>query len=169
MRLLLLLVLMPFSAFCFGQQVEPRYIEGHLQDENSKESLPFVRVYNKTVKIGTLTSETGYFKIAVLSLNDSIEIKAIGYQTSVIKLQENLSFYLVELLPNVKELSEVEFAAESDNYLFELLEKSSRFKKSSRTVKCYNMLSSFYDSIQVELVETYNNLNLNGYDIESLE
>ena len=75
----------------------------------------------------------------------------------------------VNLVKSVKELSEVEFAAESDNYLFELLEKSSRFKKSSRTVKCYNMLSSFYDSIQVELVETYNNLNLNGYDIESLE
>ncbi len=169
MKLTLLLVF--FFVFCsgFAQQDSVRIIEGRLQDEVSKQSIPFVRVYNKTLKQGTITSETGYFRIAISSVYDSVEIKCIGYRPLILKLNLQQAFYSVDLEPNAKDLAEVEVKPVSDDYLFDLLQKSAKHKKTTETAKSYCMLTSFYDTTQIELVEAYYNLNMKGYDIQSLE
>jgi len=169
MKFGLILLFHSIFFFSFAQKDSVTIIEGRLQDVVSKESVPFARVYNKTAKQGTISSETGYFRIAVASENDSVEVKTIGYRTIFLKLDFKQTFYLVEMEPSTKELAEVEIQAESDAYLFEMLQKCRQFKKLVTTGKSYFRLSSYYDTTQIELVEAYSNLNATGYDIETMD
>ena len=169
MKTTLLFLFLFISGFSFSQKDSEIIIEGRVQDEISKQSIPFVRVYNKTTKQGTITSETGYFRIAISSEKDTVEIKSIGYTPLILRIDLQQAFYNIELEPNAKDLLEVEVKPVSDDYLFDLLQKSDKHKKTTETAKSYCMLTSFYDTTQIELVEAYYNLNMKGYDIQSLD
>lgn len=158
-----------FFAFLsgFGHCQSGFIAEGKVMDAVSQTPVPFARVFNKTTGKGTITSEEGYFRMAVSSVNDSIELKIVGYKTRITTLKSGFNTVLLE--PNAKDLSEVEIKVKDDSPLFELLEKCSKYHSNDETGKGYYLLSSYMDTSQVELVENYYNLQLKAYDVKSLE
>jgi len=59
-------------------------------DAKSKEPLIFAHIYIKKITTGTFTDENGYFTLIIpkSSINDTITVSFIGYETLKIKISE---------------------------------------------------------------------------------
>lgn len=169
MKLLLLLVFALFVQLAHAQQDSIAYVEGKLTDDVTNEPIPFITIYNKTLQLGTITSENGYFRIGIASVNDVIEIRAIGYQSQNVPLIQDERYYSIQLQPNATDLEEVVVLPTDETYLFETLQRCKKQHATTETGKSYYQLRSFRNEKQVELVEGYYNMNVNGYDVEGLE
>jgi len=141
--------------------------EGRVLDSLSREPIAFARIFNKSTKQGTISSEDGYFRIELSSSVDSIEVKIVGYKRVLINLDQSFNTILLE--PNAKELAEIEISVADNTELFDLLQKCSKNRSSKKTAKGYYTLASFLETAQVELVEGYYNLALDNYDLRAME
>jgi len=168
MKLLPLLVFGLFLQLANAQQDSLRVISGRLTDGLTTDPIPFVTVYNKTLRQGTITAEDGYFRIRVSSMNDSVIVTAIGYKPMALGLYVNQEYYSVEMEANSTNLDEVVVQPTDETYLFEALQRCRKHNSAVQTGKSYYMLRSFRNEKQVELVEGYYNMSVNGYDIEQL-
>lgn len=169
MKHLLLIVFLSIFQLAFAQQDSSLFINGRLTDVFMNEPIPFVTVYNKTLHQGTITAEDGYFRLRISSAKDSVIVSAIGYKPLVVKLFQNQEYYSVEMEANATNLDEVVVLPADETPLFEVLQKCLKHKSIRETGKSYYMLRSFREEKQVELVEGYYNINVNGYDVEDLE
>lgn len=153
----------------FSQPTEKIQITGRVLDAATKLPLPYVKIYNKTSKIGTISNQEGYFKIEAFNHSDSIVVSFIGYKKKYLSTAaptENKTIFLEEegLL-----LSEITVQPSDKAYLISLLQacrKNAPTKTSS--AKAYYELKSFDQNKQIELVEAFYNIDLRGYDIENL-
>ena len=81
-------------------------------DEKTKEPLIFAHVYIKKLSTGTFTDENGYFTLTIpkSSINDSITISFIGYETLNIKISK-IKKENILLTPKINMLEEVAIVA----------------------------------------------------------
>lgn len=155
--------------WAFSQPSENIQITGRVLHASTKLPLPYVKIYNKTSKIGAISNQDGYFKIEALTTSDSIVVSFIGYKKkylSMAALIENKTIFLEEegLL-----LSEVTVQPSDKAYLISLFQACRKnAPKKSTTAKAYYELKSFDQNKQIELVEAFYNVDLTGYDIENL-
>jgi hypothetical protein len=161
--LLLLILLISNLAFCQHDFA----VEGRVIDSLTREPVPFARIFNRTTKQGTISSEDGYFRIELSNSIDSVEVRVVGYKTMVTNL--NPSFNTILLEPNAKDLSEIEISVADDAGLFDLLQKCSKYRTTHKKAKGYYTLASYLDTAQVELVEGYYNLGLENYDLDEMD
>lgn len=162
-----------FFLFCFQQvlgQTTVSEIEGYVLNLESNEPIPYVKIYNKSTKNGTISNSDGYFRLQIQSAEDTVIATQIGYKKTIFNLRSDQKFYTLYLTENIQELGEVIARPKDNSYLFDLINKCKKNAANSRIeAKAYYELKSFTDSAQVELVEGFYNIGIHGYNIEDLE
>src|SRR5699024_10602466 len=109
-----LLLLFPFSVN--GQQnsaqsanvsnSESIVVSGIVRDVTTNEALPSVNILVKGTSIGAATNQNGYYKIEVLSVNDTLRFSFVGYQTKFIPINRRTDID-VSLQPATNKLKEL--------------------------------------------------------------
>lgn len=169
MKFALLLLLVISGSFAFAQELNEIEIEGKVLSAETNEPLPYLQIYNRTTKKGTISNADGYFRISISSISDSILITELGYKRQLVALKTDIKYYLVYIEPAEVALEEVLITPKDDSYLFEMIRKCKKNESSgSNTAKAYYELKSYQDTTQIELVEGFYNATLNGSDVADL-
>lgn len=103
MKQVVLFVLILLTAISLNAQFF--YVSGIINDKQSDEPIPFATILSKKTGRGVLSDSTGFFQLSFWepSINDTLEIRSVGYKTLLIPVNINqfkleLSLKL-ELLP----------------------------------------------------------------------
>ncbi|MBK9109684.1 MAG: carboxypeptidase-like regulatory domain-containing protein [Saprospiraceae bacterium] len=164
---LILYLVCNFTVTLIGQQTYE--IEGRVNHMGTNEPIPFATIYNKSLKIGTISNTDGYFRISINGYRDTVRISFIGFKDQIINLKGGVSFYLINLEENFHMLKEITVTPKDNSYLFQLLQECR--KKSSPvdiTAKSYYELKSFINNKQIEFVEGYYNADIKSYQLSGL-
>lgn len=158
-------------ALCYSNSVKAQYheIEGRIVEATSEEPISYANIYNKQLGRGTIGNADGFFRIPIGDVTDSVQISFVGFNHQMIKLEEGTSFYLIYLEESNILLGQVTVTPKDESYLFALIQKC---KQSASSValgaKAYFDVKSFIDDSQIELVEGYYNVVLQGYQLADL-
>ncbi|MCU4165356.1 DUF5686 family protein [Carboxylicivirga caseinilyticus] len=114
----LLCLIVLFSLNGFGQVS----VDGFVLDSKSDATIPMVNVYFKGTNIGTISDSTGYFKLELLSYNDTIVFSSVGYHKKEIKVSKIKSPFEVYLNPDEINLNEISVKPD-DSWVRFLLER----------------------------------------------
>lgn len=163
MKASLIILFILLSTVLSGQQL---LIEGRILDKDRKEPVAYAGIYNKSLHKGTISNTDGYFRIPANGLNDSVFVSCVGFIKQRIPLTAENNFYTVSLEVSVQLLSMVVIKAPDDAWLRELLVECREMAPGSTTeAKAYYELKSFVQDRQIELVESFFNLRMTGYDL----
>ncbi len=144
-------------------------ITGKVVDKKNEQAIPFAKVYNKSIGQGTLTEENGSYSIPAGSLQDTLVISFIGFESRSIS-ELSLEPVLIQLNESLQMISEVVASAKSNEYLYDiLLAVKKNLPKNETNTKAYFELKTYIDSQQIEMMEGYYNLHLNDYNIDKME
>ena len=96
-----------FSQKLSGQSdsINQKVFAGRIIDDSSDCALPFVHLWNESTRMGSISDDSGNFKITVRN-QDTIVFSAIGYFSSVIVVSPSMS-RIVRLKPKTYEIEEV--------------------------------------------------------------
>jgi hypothetical protein len=145
-------------------------IHGWITDASTRVPIGYVNVYNPILKKGTITNPEGFFEIEIIPGEDSLLFSCVGYRKKVISHLDHSKPLSVKLEASVQLLNEVEIKEPDYSYLCQLLADASRKKVTvQHTARSYYSLKSYIDTTQVELVESFYNAEIRGYDLNSLE
>lgn len=171
MKLKLTYFFVSLACMVFGQKAGMSHIiEGRILDKISKEPVPYANIFNKSLQKGTISNNDGYFRIEAKTTQDSILITFVGYKAQILSLQSQLGFYTVLMEENAQLLGEVVVTPRLNTYLFELVGNCRKNpSKEQKSAKAYYELKTYRDSMQVELVEGFYNLGIEGYEISDLQ
>lgn len=159
-----LVSLLPACVFSQGT-----FIEGRVSVKGTGETIPYAKVYNLALRKSILSDENGYFRMPVRSYSDSVQVRMVGFRTAWIDLNAKTDFYEVYLEENARLLSEVTIRPEDNAYLYKLMSDCRRNAPGGlNRSKMYFELKSFVENKQVELVESFYNGEVSGYDLEAL-
>ena len=107
-----LVVLFPILFCIFSQrltgQVDTsgiRIFSGRIIDDSLEYALPSVHVWNESTRMGTISNESGEFRIS-LRKQDTLVFSAVGYMSSVMVVSPSMN-QLVRLRPKLYEIDEV--------------------------------------------------------------
>lgn len=149
-------------------QNNANFIEGQVVDSKSNKGLPYVTVSYKNSSIGTISDLEGKFRLPKDSIN-RIEFRYIGYQTQLISLQPNPGFVNVLMVEKAEDLREVVVRPLDNDWYYSLLKKCKKnFSSKTQTTKAYYQTQTFVNHRQVELIESYYNVDLLGNAVEDL-
>lgn len=165
-----LLIVIISSVGAFSQQNKISF-SGKAVDKPSGEALGYAHVINFSTGTATLTDDRGHFSIPVQNIGDTVIITYVGYISDTIQVMQSERNVLIELNPKIEVLSEVVVEAKrSTDFLYDLLFNCGKntCSKSAKS-KGYFQLKSYIDSAQIELIESFYNLEILGCDISSAE
>lgn len=77
-------IILLFAVFCFFNLSSQN--EFTLVNAISGEPIPFVSIYNKTKKKSLKTNENGKILLSAIAMNDSFEIRYLGYKKLIFLL-----------------------------------------------------------------------------------
>ncbi len=168
LRFLISLLVITSNLIYSQSSLDSEILKGKLYDSLNNVPLSFATIYNKNNKLATISNFDGYFEIPAESFKDSIVVSYLGYKTKLIALEKGKLFYEVYMQVNQFELKEVIIKPKNYNYLIDLiLESKKKGAKEIIDAKGYYQLKSFIDENQVELVESFYNVRILGYDLIS--
>ncbi len=160
-------------SFSFSNAIAQQWIriEGLVYDKKTNEPLSYASVYNKSSQKGTLTNLDGFFTIDISSIKDTIQINFIGYKKLArVELKNNQTSYEIYLEENTQLLGEVIIKPKDNSYLYDLITDCKKNAKNQKTeAKAYYELKSYREDEQVELVEAFYNVQLQGYELKELD
>jgi len=132
--------------------------------------MPYVKIFNLSNQRGTISNAEGYFRLPITELSDNIRISCMGYLNATIQLKASNPFYIIYLQEENRTLNEVVIGPKDNSYLYRLISDCQKNEpKIRRTAKAYYELKSYFDTSQIELVEVFYNVDLQGYDIDNLK
>jgi len=167
MKIQLFILFILLSACLSAQNL---MMEGRILNKGTGEPIAYANVYNKNLLKGTISNSDGYFRIPVGSAGDSVIVSFVGYKKQCIIYNGKDRFYRVFLETMPQLLSEVLISAPDDAWLRNLLvECRKRASVANTSAGAYYELKSFVQDQQVELVESFYNVNMTGYDLSSLD
>lgn len=160
---MLTLVLLILSITSFSQKkVE---IEGLIIDKETAEPVPYASVFSGANN-RTKSNVDGFFKIQLNDIKDSIYISYIGYKKEKIAFLKSDSFYYIYLNKSSKQLQEIKISPKDNSFVFDLIQKcKKKYSTSKQQAKAYSELKSYINDQQVELIENYYNIDIDGYDL----
>ncbi len=162
-----LLVFLVFAEPMLGQNYIE--IEGKILDKETKEPIPFANIYNKTTKKGTLSNTDGFFRIHISEITDTVTVSSIGYIKQNIAIKADKKNYIIYLQENSLVMSEIIITPKDNWFLFELIQESKKsISKNKRKSKAYYELKSFENDKQIELIEAYYNIDVQGYRLMNM-
>lgn len=173
MRLFFLLLFLAITIHSFAQNGlnsgKPVIIEGSIIDKMTNEPLPYATIINKNTKKGTISNVNGYFKLKIENPLDRISISYIGYKPYVLK-SVTAKNYIIHLEENVQKLNEFKITPSDDSYLFDIFYECKKNKSQEiRTGKAFYELKTTIDENLVEIVESFNNADVSGYDLKNID
>lgn len=168
MKIKAVALILTLGQLVFGQTTL-RSIEGKVLDKNTNQPIPYANIFNASLGVGTITNQDGYFRVDFQQLSDSISVSFIGYETAAIPLNKDSGFYAILLQEREQLLGEVVVTPKLNTYLYGLLADCTKKSSSAKTAaKAYYELKTFRDTVQVELVESFFNIQLKGYDLADM-
>jgi len=173
MRLFFLLLLLTTTTHSFSQielSLEKSItIEGNIIDKLTNEPMPYATIINNNTKKGTISNINGYFKLKVENPLDRIIISYIGYKPFLLK-NVSSKHYLIRLEENVHNLSEFMITPSEDSYLYDVFYECKKNKSQKNvTGKAYYELKTTVGINLVEIVESFHNANVSGYDLQTID
>mgnify|MGYP000051488745 CR=1 FL=1 len=144
-------------------------LEAKLVDKFTGEIISYANIFNSNGSRGTISDDSGYFKLNSLNISDSLTISFIGYKTikEPVTIFEGLDFIYMETQIDI--LSDVILLSDY-SFLYDLLASCKRnISSQSKTSKAYFELETYINEQQVEQVECYYNASIRGYDITDLK
>jgi len=154
----LVFLILLFSAAQALSQTTSRSInvQATVLDETTNEPLPYANVFNRRLKTGTATNQSGYFFLPGNQSGDTIEISYLGFISQLVIVSKSLPTPL-RLRPNSMLLGQVVVRAD-DSYLYELVTRAKKnYRTSTRTAKTYFFLETELSGSKVEMIEAYYN------------
>jgi len=135
--------------FFYGQKT---IISGHVKDEMSGESLPYVKVKFIGSKIGTLTDSIGNYRLDTYYATDSLLFTYPGYlsQKHKVKLDKEQSLS-ISLSSGLKELDEVVISAPAELSSTSLHKKLVANKKTNNKEKLSAYQYNLYTKTQMDV------------------
>ncbi|MDR1335312.1 MAG: carboxypeptidase-like regulatory domain-containing protein, partial [Tannerella sp.] len=91
-------------------------VEGYVKDSITDEALPDVTVALRGTTKGTATDKNGYFSIKAASDSMTLSVSYIGYETSLVTLEKDVSSVNIRLKPAMYELREVTVRSGKEKY-----------------------------------------------------
>ncbi|MEI6854368.1 MAG: carboxypeptidase-like regulatory domain-containing protein, partial [Bacteroidota bacterium] len=145
-------------------------VQGRILNKETNQPIPFAGIMNNHLLNATISDMKGYFKISVSRENDTLFASCIGFKKQMILLSEKKTFYTVYLEQNIQLLNEVTISPADDSYLYDLLSDCKKNASSeNRSAKAYYEIKSYAGDDQIEMLESFFNADLNGYDLSALE
>lgn len=138
-------------------------INGKILNLYSKEPISYVNVFNLSTQRGTITNKDGFFRIYLSSIDDSVHISIIGYKDQFLQIKKDCKYYLILLEEQVYKINEFTYKPPDNSALYQLVDQCTKtIHYNEANSKAYFELKTFIQEQQVELLESYYNLNLNG-------
>ena len=111
----LILFILSFNSFGQFLKIGERVIvAGYVFEESTSSPLPYVNVYIKQTRIGTITDPSGYFLLSA-KLNDTLTFSSLGYDKKYVVLtdtaRENMKPIIVFLDTRIYELGSIDIIA----------------------------------------------------------
>lgn len=144
-------------------------LRGRISDLKTSEPISYVNFYNLRTSQGGLSDESGNYQISNYLKTDTIEFSIIGYKTLRLSASELIANTIIHLSENQQLLSEVAILAYDEKWHTLLLKATSNFSKKAHCSKSYYLLESFRDSQQIEMLECFYNVTVQGAEINDLE
>lgn len=142
-------------------------LRGRVIDQSDESFLAYATILNKRTLSGTATNLEGYFELPNTSINDTIEISFIGYESSQMVISGN-QFLTIGLRPSSNVIDEIVISA-SDDRLYDLIQKVRKRKSTkTKTSKTYFYLESSINGEKSEVIESYYNGEYADHDIKEL-
>ena len=115
----LIIICFSFPLFSLGQTQASKgvyYISGIIIDQQTKDSIPYVRIQVNHTKRGAMTNSEGFFRIPV-GLLDTLHFTHIGYENSSFVVRD----YLEKYKGNIEEdILVIKYMRKTDYYLDEV-------------------------------------------------
>lgn len=144
-------------------------LSGRVKNASTGDALPYVNVYNKSLKKGTVTDQEGRFEIPTRTDSDSIYFSFIGFKTFLF-VSGDRSEIEIALEPVSLRIDEVVVLPEGSDALYNLIIACAKNRPQSEGVaQSYLELKSFVDGSQVELLEGYFNSNFSAYEVSDMQ
>lgn len=91
-----------------GTTANSQVIKGTIFDAETKQSIPYAAVYIDGTLVGTTADEDGAFELGITTLaSKPLTIRAMGYETRVLKSIQTDEFFKIYLIPRLFEIEEV--------------------------------------------------------------
>lgn len=167
MRISLITLFLLLSAVLAAQSL---LIEGRVMNKDTREPVAYANIYNKSLAKGTISNNDGYFRIPAGSRDDSVFVSFVGFRKQQLPLTGEDHFCTVLLETSTQLLREVVITAPDDAWLRDLLVECRKQSPLATTeARAYYELKSFIQDQQVELVESFYNVKMTGYDLSTLD
>ncbi|MFZ6052492.1 carboxypeptidase-like regulatory domain-containing protein [Halocola ammonii] len=165
-RVALLSLLLMFVFQSFAQQGET--LRSVVVDSETSEPLTYATVVNLRNGKGTVTDETGVFRLNDVRKDDIIYFSFVGYENRKVEASQIFESNFVALTQRAELVGEVIISAD-DSYLYDLIREAKKTGTNERKIaKTYFSLQSNTRDKQVELLECYYNGEFAGYDVDKL-
>ena len=165
-RVGLLLIVLMSCLQSFAQQEQT--LRSVVIDAETNQPLSYATVVNLRNGKGTVTDESGTFRLNDVRSEDVIYFSFVGYENWKVEASQIFEASSVKLTQRAELVGEVIISAD-DGYLYDLIRKAKKTGTSERkTARTYFSLQSNTSEKQVELLECYYNGEFAGYDVEKL-
>jgi len=157
-RINLIIYLIFLHFICFSQQV----IVGRVVDAVNNNPLAFASIQIQNTTKGTISDNDGNFKLwlSKQNLDDTLIISYLGFQKKHIIINQLKNNVLVKLTASSCNIEEISVNSYTNNYISKYLYKlilNYRFKELYNSSKVFFRLTSYNDSIPIEVVEAFYN------------
>lgn len=160
-----LVVWIHFLALTFYAQNSE--INGIIIDKESGNAIPYGTIYNYTTKSGTKCNERGVFTIKINSKEDSLVVSSLGYKRLTLYIKDLDSFKTFKLEPYSNTIQPIVIKAQETAPLFQLIEScKEHIGKHTASSKAYYELKTKVENKQIELVESYYNVDIEGLQLK---
>lgn len=162
----LLLILISLVSIHFDTYSQSITIQGKVVDGNSGEAMPYVAVFTKADRRGTISDVNGFFELTNLSNQDTIVFFFTGYEKRFLATSEIQE--VIQLFPLEQLFDDVIVLADK-SVLYEMISNTRKSRpKETIVAKTYFEVETFLDTTQTELFQGYFNGNYHGYDTRNL-
>ncbi len=161
-KLLFILILLLFNNFVFSQSFT---IHGNIIDKQYKSPLIFVNIALLKEASGTISNDSGYFKLATPPFADTLKVSFVGYKSVSIPIFPHKNYHLkLEMESQDIQLSEVDVTP-GRNPAFEILKQINKHKKQNDYYKYPEYKIQIYNKIEFAL----NNIDSSLFDNKALK
>lgn len=154
---------------CFSQESSHNLMSGKVISSKTNQPIPYATIHALQSNTYTKTNEKGEFKIALTHQEDSLMISYLGYQKRKYWVSAKERFKVITLETQSNKINEIRIKPTDYNQLFELVDKCHKSRPHPKKIaKAHFELRDSILGEQTGLIESYYNLDLEGYELKEM-
>lgn len=151
-----------------------KQITGTVIDRSSGTPIPYVNIYTKDFKIGTITNTEGRFALVFNSANPVLIFSSLGYQSKQLSAEEIISSPIIELQENTTKLAEITISTKNKNaYPYAVIDKVAKKIKATKNDEQWGKImyrqKSTIDKEFTEYYEKFYDINYSTNGIKHMQ